>query len=512
MSRGRKSNSSRALSRKALHFTKNASKSFPYTTSDSYTSCLSSLSSTASCSNSSSSIDQTGISKPSSDIGERILEFIQCFKPEHRLRGKALEHPFETIPIDPTELRREFIESMAWVCASERRKNINLNVTAAALESNNDGKAVLWLAANQDISPETKSYAEEIIEMIKSFAGITAARKNHVPKFKTLHAFGIPGKSYLTSELSLAPHLQPLIQKIIHFKKNYIARRCEELHRCTDQLTEELRRLRKRDRSANIEECLKWLKCFKEEISSPSHIYLVTFLYSCRVDKMYDQLCRLSTDLSGFKGFSTRLYELGQPIFKALVLQKAAVALDFLQREVKVCSFGGNTCVGKVAKGIQHTPVHAEIYLVELFCKSERRLLEDDDFIGCSKPACFCCHMYIENVVNPLRKRNFFIRQAHDKIYPWLFPEARFMKAHPRLTPSDDWYLAKGFEIMMQTLTVERRKAENGQSGNFYPDISVGLPSFLFDKYRKSKGRKRNVQDKKHVTTVYWRPKVIAVG
>ena len=296
-----------------------------------------------------------------------------------------------------------------------------------------------------------------------------------------------------------------MVQKIINFKKKYIAKRREELHKHADQLIEEFKRLREHGRSSNSENLLRWLKIFKEEISSPSYIYTVTYLFSCRADKHYNQLCESSKHLNGFRGFSTRLYELGQPILIALILQKAAASFDFLKRKVKVCSFGKSNVAGKCTPKRPDGPVHAEIYLVELFCRSERRLIDDDDFIGCSKPACYCCRVYIEKVVNPLRGRSFFIEQAHDKIYTWCFPETRFLSEYPQLTSLDDQYLSKALTVMAQSLDVKCRKAKNGKPAPSYPDISVGLPSLSFGGRAESNARRCHVVDDLYIESVFWR-------
>ena len=40
--------------------------------------------------------------------------------------------------------------------------------------------------------------------------------------------------------------------------------------------------------------------------------------------------------------------------------------------------------------------MHAEIQVLEHFWE-RRKFFEDDRYIGCSKPACYCCHMYIQH-------------------------------------------------------------------------------------------------------------------
>jgi len=40
--------------------------------------------------------------------------------------------------------------------------------------------------------------------------------------------------------------------------------------------------------------------------------------------------------------------------------------------------------------------VHAELVLLEYVCTSDVTFLDDDRYIGCSKPACYWCHNYME--------------------------------------------------------------------------------------------------------------------
>ena len=39
--------------------------------------------------------------------------------------------------------------------------------------------------------------------------------------------------------------------------------------------------------------------------------------------------------------------------------------------------------------------VHAELHVLEYFYKEGLSFVDDDRFIGCSKPACYCCYLYI---------------------------------------------------------------------------------------------------------------------
>lgn len=52
--------------------------------------------------------------------------------------------------------------------------------------------------------------------------------------------------------------------------------------------------------------------------------------------------------------------------------------------------------------------VHAEVYLLEDFYFNNRRFVGNEKYLGCSKPSCYCCALYIRN-----HPGNFVLRPAH---------------------------------------------------------------------------------------------------
>lgn len=75
--------------------------------------------------------------------------------------------------------------------------------------------------------------------------------------------------------------------------------------------------------------------------------------------------------------------------------------------------------------------VHAEIQVLEHFW-GKRQFFDDDRYIGCSKPACYCCHLYMQhhpakcvvpqtscNIVSDSRLRVVLShRQPWSRLYP----------------------------------------------------------------------------------------------
>jgi hypothetical protein len=65
------------------------------------------------------------------------------------------------------------------------------------------------------------------------------------------------------------------------------------------------------------------------------------------------------------------------------------------------------------------TRVHAELLLVDLFYWHRFEFLDDDPYIGCSKPACFNCFQYM--LFHP---GNFVLPACHNKLYlAWRTPD-----------------------------------------------------------------------------------------
>ncbi|KAG8629949.1 hypothetical protein KVT40_001568 [Elsinoe batatas] len=61
---------------------------------------------------------------------------------------------------------------------------------------------------------------------------------------------------------------------------------------------------------------------------------------------------------------------------------------------------------------------HAEVVLLEHVYDHDIRLVEDDRYIGCSKPSCYCCDLYMK-----YHPGDFVPRPSHGNVYvTWNFP------------------------------------------------------------------------------------------
>ena len=62
--------------------------------------------------------------------------------------------------------------------------------------------------------------------------------------------------------------------------------------------------------------------------------------------------------------------------------------------------------------------VHAEVWLLEHFNRSDMPFLDDDRYVGCSKPSCYCCNLYILH-----RQGKSMQRPTHGNVWTnWQLP------------------------------------------------------------------------------------------
>ncbi|KAI1780681.1 hypothetical protein F4818DRAFT_396476 [Hypoxylon cercidicola] len=62
--------------------------------------------------------------------------------------------------------------------------------------------------------------------------------------------------------------------------------------------------------------------------------------------------------------------------------------------------------------------IHAEIQVLEYFHTNNINFVNDDKYIGCSKPACYCCHLYFQH-----HQARPVVPESHQNIYPnWGVP------------------------------------------------------------------------------------------
>lgn len=89
-----------------------------------------------------------------------LYSTISPFKAKHSDRGTSAELPSAT-----TELRRDFLDRLSYLCDVDKS---GATVTAAAMQYKNANFNVLWLAANEGIRDEVKSFVETTMERLRA--------------------------------------------------------------------------------------------------------------------------------------------------------------------------------------------------------------------------------------------------------------------------------------------------------------------------------------------------------
>jgi hypothetical protein len=111
--------------------------------------------------------------------------------------------------------------------------------------------------------------------------------------------------------------------------------------------------------------------------------------------------------------------------------------------------------------------VHAELILLVALNQSKPRFYDDDKYIACSKPACFCCFHYICSHTG-----GFAHPPCHNKVYlNWQPPE---------LTTSLESQHSQQHDIMIKLTdqvrqAVVQRVLNANRSMKWHPDSSTGI-------------------------------------
>lgn len=79
------------------------------------------------------------------------------------------------------------------------------------------------------------------------------------------------------------------------------------------------------------------------------------------------------------------------------MFSEASVIAHYRKNIALVDPFGDLLQRARTASSFS-TRVHAELLLVAHFQSSKIKFLDGDKYIGCSKPACFCCYHYISAI------------------------------------------------------------------------------------------------------------------
>lgn len=117
--------------------------------------------------------------------------------------------------------------------------------------------------------------------------------------------------------------------------------------------------------------------------------------------------------------------------------------------------------------------VHAELLMLQHFHSNKLRFVADDKYIGCSKPACYCCYRYIRE-----HDEGFVLPSSHHKTYlNWRPPDIPDDKES-----EERWRVQR--DIMIRVIRkinaqiLEKIQLSRGPS-NWRPDSTTGITSSL---------------------------------
>ncbi|KAI8959090.1 hypothetical protein F5Y11DRAFT_334117 [Daldinia sp. FL1419] len=112
--------------------------------------------------------------------------------------------------------------------------------------------------------------------------------------------------------------------------------------------------------------------------------------------------------------------------------------------------------------------VHAEIQILEHFCAKQLRYVDNDRYIGCSKPACYCCYLYFSHHNSmPVKP------ESHQKIYlNWGLPALPNGSDDPGYIPQRDL-----MNKMLETIRKDALAQIIRQAGPLtsHPDSLTGI-------------------------------------
>ncbi|KMP01828.1 hypothetical protein CIRG_01967 [Coccidioides immitis RMSCC 2394] len=387
------------------------------------------------------------------------------------VRGVRFNNTNDTTDDTLDKLRRSFINGIATIC--DFRKGGD-TVTAAALQATPE-HTVIWLSANKTPSAKTVNYLEGILAILTE---VTVEKRSS------------------TSE--------EIIRRIIEFCEPRLSHYCnelvKELPKCLNKIKSLEEAVQLTDSDPELSKAIQWLqemqkltlqqekpikdimnfcirgRCFSPTLASLArretdmhkpitramHYVgrLVVYLKCARalVDGALDlpqlldgyqlRICEspnyvqspLNPEQSTLAGIVGRMFQGSIADQTRSDLERLDIFCDIPEKLKDACTF--------------RTRVHAELLLVDKFRSNKWEFFAGDRYVGCSKPACFCCYHYI----NSLPER-YFVAQCHNKVYThWRAPD---------LTDIHDFSAAKVREDVLNVVIAKLRTEAGEDSAAF---------------------------------------------
>ncbi|KAH8706056.1 hypothetical protein BGW36DRAFT_286171 [Talaromyces proteolyticus] len=280
------------------------------------------------------------------------------------------------------QLRRSFVDAIATICDSRKGGD---TVTAVALQAT-PLNTVIWLAANEKPTTRTAQYLQRIISALGKVT----------PHKRALVTEEVSDRVVEFCRSSSVKEIMSVCMKCrIHFPTlSGLSRRETDQHQPVTRTKHFIGRL------AIYQKSIQTLLDVALDIPQ--------LLENCQL-----RICESSRHLpsplnpkaSTLDGVVHRMF----PEFTSTEVRRDLERLNIFgnlhEQLSRACTF--------------KTRVHAELLLIEKSRSNGWEFVAGDKYIGCSKPACFCCYHYI----NSLPER-YSISGCHNKIYThWRAPD-----------------------------------------------------------------------------------------
>jgi hypothetical protein len=104
------------------------------------------------------------------------------------------------------------------------------------------------------------------------------------------------------------------------------------------------------------------------------------------------RVCSPAASSPPLQGRNPSLFDIaGRLIGDAKLIERCREDLDVLDKRLELSTHLSQLCTSSTWR----PRVHAELILLDRFWTQKLEFVDGDRYIGCSKPACFCCYHYI---------------------------------------------------------------------------------------------------------------------
>ncbi|PMD19081.1 hypothetical protein NA56DRAFT_214524 [Hyaloscypha hepaticicola] len=363
-----------------------------------------------------------------------LLYVLEKVRGEHKKR----QNYHGELDQDETELRRSFVDKLAYICDFKKGGS---TVTALALQKTYQG-VIFWLAANETVKSKVIDFLRQVLRLLKKVEGSASRKATETQLLALVVPFNQERLDYYWSALS--KYLPLCIERLevlenstngkptkreLKVLKNFLGY-LPELSKERVDLVKECFKARKmllfetlaqltgsgKPHSKFFDDIRHLLGRLGEHVKAAKTIVSAALRFPAILDEFEIQ-ARVSPPSSCYfqspheitlDGMAGRIFAKGDEI---LHYQEA---LETLER-----TSNGNLLGRLKQECCFKTRVHAELLLVDLFYWHQFEFLDDDPYIGCSKPACFNCFQYI--LFHP---GNFILPACHNKLYlAWRTPD-----------------------------------------------------------------------------------------